>query len=153
MIPNAVVKDVDQMMEGLEATRSPRLLQAQAIRKLSRALPPKLQQFLLYGAIKADALVFYFFHSAVLMEFERDKEAILARMRTIYKEEGMSPSLILFRRISAKSKPRAPTKKEEQEKTPERAEGNFEIQISDEQIRKKFEQIRRHIQQGGEDAV
>ena len=153
MIPNAVAKEVDEMMEGLEATRSPRLAQAQAIRKLSKALPPKLQQFLLYGAIEGDALVFYFFHSAVLMEFERDKKLILERMRAIYKEEGMNTALILFRRISAKSKPRAPVKKEEPVKTPERAQGNFEIYSSDEQIRKKFEQIRRHIQQRGEDAV
>jgi len=143
-IANKVCEETDRMI-GDSALHSPKLAQAQAIRKLSQALPQKLQQFLLYGAIEGETLVFYFFHSAVLMEFERDREAILARMRTIYKEEGMRPSLILFRRIGAKSKPRAPIKKSEQEKTPERAEGSFEIQCSDPVLRAKFGQIREHI--------
>ena len=127
------------------ALHSPRLAQADAIRKLGNALGEKLQQFLLYGAIEGETLVFYFYHPAVLMEFERDKESILARMRTIYKEEGMSPSLILFRRISAKSKPRAPKKEAAEEKHHERAEGTFEIKCNDPTLAAKFRQIREHI--------
>lgn len=143
-IPNGVCTYADE--STCSVLQSPKLAQARAVRKLSDALDEQLRAFFLYGAIKGETLVFFFSHPGALTLFSYRKEAILARMRTIYKQEKMKPSEILFRRIDARYKPTEPIDRDEiSPNVSEKSNGTFEIKCNDPTLAKAFRNIREHI--------
>ena len=150
MIPNAVCKEHDKKLGEGTALNSPKLREAQAIAKLSKALGGKLLHFYVYAAVEGEMLVFYFSHPAILMEFENQKESVIDKMRKIYKEEGMKPELLFFKKISAKVKAKAHKREVRDETEEDRATGAFEIRATDPGLAKMFRSIQRTIKEKNE---
>jgi len=147
-IANAVCEAYDKNLGEQTALTSPKLKEAQAIDKLSKALGGKLLHFYVYAAVEGEALVFYFSHPAILMEFKSQKEVILEEMKAIWKREGIKKETVLFKRIEAKVKPKALPRQETAVPYEDKATGEFEIHCSDSGLSKIFERIRNNIKEG-----
>ncbi len=145
MIPNAVCKEHDENLGEGTALNSPKLKEAEAIRKLSRALGGKLLHFYVYGAVEGEVLVYYFSHPAILMEFKAQKEVILEEMKQIWKREALKKEIIFFKDIAAKVKPKPAPKQEVINVERDRASGDFVVH-GDGAVAAKFKQIAKTIQ-------
>jgi len=148
MIPNAVCDELDKKIGSKTALDSPKLKEAEAILKLSKALGAKFLQFYVYGVVEGDALVMYLSHPAMVMEFRGQKSRVLEEMRTIYAKEEMR-GVVTFKdvRVAVKVKP-APILNGTEVPAPDRARGDFEIHCKDDALRKAFEGIRKTIREG-----
>ncbi len=127
MIANAVCKEHDKNIGSATALDSLKLKEHEAITKLSRALGGKLLHFYVYGAVEREALVFYFSHPAILMEFKAKKEVILEEMKKIWKIEGITKKHVNFKTIAAKVKPKATERKKTETLERDKADGGFAI--------------------------
>ncbi len=148
MIPNAVCDEHDKKIGDATALNSPKLKEAEAIGKLSKALGGKLLHFYVYGAVEGEALVFYFSHPAILMEFKTQKEVILEEMKKIWKLENITKKQVNFKTISAKVKPKPALKKETTAPYQDKATGEFEIHVTNDALRRVFENIQKRIKEG-----
>lgn len=148
MIPNAVCKEHDKNLGEGTALNSPKLKEAEAIGKLSRALGGKLLHFYVYGAVEGEVLVYYFSHPAILVEFKAQKEVILEEMKQIWKRESLKKEIIFFRDIAAKVKPKPTPQKEEAKPYQDKATGEFEIHATDTSLKRIFENIQKRIKEG-----
>jgi len=141
MIPRAKQKELDKA-NPKTALDSPKLKQAEAILKLKNALSDKLQKFFDYAFVEGKTLVIYFKHTAILMEFNRDKKDIKDKMRDIYRDNNMR-DILYFTDVVAKTKHKPIEHKREEPKRPDRALGTFDIfDGDDKELVKKFENIR-----------
>jgi len=149
-IADAKCKEADEAA-GDSALNSPKLKEAEAIRKLSAALGEKMLKMFDYGAVQGDTLVCYFNHPAVLMEFDSKKSEIIERMKVIWKEEKLKQGVIKFKQIRAAVKAKPAPKRKRKEPYQDRATGNFDINVKDDALRRKFESIRKTIKEGHDD--
>jgi len=145
MIPNAVCQEHDDNIGSATALNSPKLKEAEAIGKLSKALGGKLLHFYVYGAVEGETLVFYFLHPAILMEFKTQKETILEEMKKIWKLEGMTKDKVNFKTIAAKVKPKPAPRKETINIEKDRASGDFVVH-GEGAVAAKFKKIAQTIQ-------
>ena len=147
MISNSECKRYDERLQPAGALASPKLEAAKAIRKLEAAIEGDLAKMLLYGSVKGETLVWHFSHPAAMMSWATERKAIVERMRTIYKEEGLG-RIIRFRRVDAKVLPVRMESPKEEERQPEPATGNFAIpQSMPPELRRRFENIARAIRE------
>jgi len=145
-IADAKCKEADEAAGG-GALSSPKLKEAEAIRKLSKALGGKFLHFYVYGAVEGEVLVMYLSHPAMIIEFKGQKEAILGEMRKIYAKEKMK-GVLMFKDVRVAVKPKPAPKKDAKEPYQDRATGDFEIQCKDNQLRRAFERVRKTIREG-----
>ncbi len=146
MIPNAVCKRTDEQIGSGSALSSPKLAEAELIRKLAGALDERQQKYFHYGSIHGGALVLHFDHPGIVREFAGTKEDVLRRMRQIFVDERMQGK-IWFRDIAARLKPKQQTTDRGDDAPHERSSGEFAILTQDEQLRKSFERIQTRIRE------
>jgi hypothetical protein len=147
MISNNECARYDERLHPAGALASPKLEEAKAIRKLEAAIEGDLAKMLLYGSVKGETLVWHFSHPAAMMSWATERKAIVERMRTIYKEEGLG-RIIRFRRVDAKVLPVRMEPPRQEEPRPESATGHFAIpQSMPPELRRRFENIARAIRE------
>lgn len=115
------------------------------IRGLAEAsLTPHALSHFARGAIEDGKLMLYVRHPGIAQEVQLQKEQIKAKMRAAYKTQRCT---VRFTDIDVRVVHQAPEKKalEKQVLFTEQAKGDFEIQCSDAEIIKKFEEIRKMI--------
>jgi len=145
MIPNAKCKEADEAA-GASALHSPKLKEADAIRKLSDALGENLQKMFVHGSLHGDTLTLYFMHQVGVLEFNRDKEEILRKMRLIFVKEKML-GILVFKQVKAEVKHRQIKRETKHTVQRDRANGDFKIEASDPQLAQMFKQIQEHIKE------
>lgn len=146
-IADKVCAEHDERIGGATVLESSKLKEADAIRKLSKALGAKFLHFYVYGAVEGEALVMYLSHPAMVQEFKGQKEVILEEMRVIYAKEKLK-GMVTFRDVRVALKPKPAPVKESKEAYRDKASGNFDIRCEDAQLKKIFEKIQQTIREG-----
>ncbi len=151
MISNNETKRVDNLI-GASALSSPKLKEHKAIRELSEALGVIKKSFL-YGSLRGSVLTFYFNHPGAVSEFNMQKESILEKMRSIYKEKRLKDSIV-FNSVNASfvAKHSFSEEKKSKSRNIEIARGEFEVQCKNPELKKIFESIKMHIRLNSVDA-
>lgn len=144
-IADKVCEDHDASL-GATALSSPKLKEADAIRKLSRALGGQLIKTFSHGSLQGDTLIFYLKHPGAVAMFNGQKADIRTRMAMIWKEENLKGT-ITFTKFEAKAIARPLEKREEPAPYQDKASGDFEINCTSERLRLAFEKIQKNIKE------
>lgn len=134
------------MKIGLEG--HPKIKQQQAIKELIEALSEPMRNALDYGEVQHKTLILHFKHPAMVQEFGMQREAILQKMREIYRNNSLREKIV-FERVEAKAKFTVPQKQPIDKNLPfdEQAKGEFENNIADPRMHAMFEKIRSKIKE------